>query len=81
VQTTIRASGKTLTAKLVVVTRTVPTPGWRNDVTLIIGGATSCPAQVLAKAGLAASRASWWWQYQDNQALGTRITAEAGLRP
>jgi hypothetical protein len=36
----------------VVVTRTVPTPGWRNDVTLIIGGATSCPAQVLAKAGL-----------------------------
>jgi dihydropyrimidinase len=52
----MRASGKTLTAKLVVVTRTVPTPGWRNDVTLFIGGATSCPAQV--SEGVAAGRIS-----------------------
>src|SRR6202044_1167186 len=57
----MRAPGGTLTAKLVVVTRTVPTPGWRNDATFVLGSATSCPAQVLAKAGLAASRLRMKW--------------------
>jgi len=50
----MRAPGGTLTAKLVVVTRTVPTPGWRNDATFVLGSATSQISYTASKGGVLA---------------------------